>query len=206
LLPKYRGAAPIAWAIANGETTTGLTTMQIDAGMDTGPTLLQHELKVGAAETAPDVSQRMAKAGAPLIVQSLRQLDRGEIAPKPQDSSQATYAPLLKKEHGRIDWQLPARQIHDRMRGFAPWPGAFTVFRDHVCHLWGRPAESALAADTQPPGTIIAVGAAIYVVCGEGSCLELEGAQLEDRKRVTPREFANGARLTPGERFGGASA
>ena len=144
LLPKYRGAAPIAWAIANGETTTGLTTMQIDAGMDTGPILLQHEIAIAPDETAPELTRRLSEAGAPLIADSLRKLDQGEIRPVPQDASQATYAPLLKKEHGRIDWSLPARQIYNRMRGFAPWPGAYTIFRGQICHVWGHPADSSV--------------------------------------------------------------
>ena len=121
LLPKYRGAAPIAWAVANGEAKSGLTTMQIDAGMDTGPMLLQHELEIGPEETAPELASRMAEAGAPLIVDSLEKLGRGEISARPQDSSQATYAPILEKENGQIDWSLPAQQIYNRrIRGFAP--------------------------------------------------------------------------------------
>jgi methionyl-tRNA formyltransferase len=202
LLPKYRGAAPIAWAIANGETVTGLTTMQIDAGMDTGPMLLRLEMGIGPDETAPELASRMAEAGAPLIADTLGKLSRGEIRPNAQDSSQASYAPLLKKEHGRIDWSLPARQIYNRMRGFTPWPGAYTSFRGQTCQLWGRPADSAMAAQNEIPGRLEASSEAVYVVCGEGSCLQIEGVQIEGRKRVKAREFVNGARLTPGERFG----
>jgi methionyl-tRNA formyltransferase len=205
LLPKYRGAAPIAWAIANGERVTGLTTMQIDAGMDTGPTLLRHEITIGADETAPDLALRMAAEGAPLVVESLKKLERGEIAAQPQDNSLATYAPILKKEHGRIDWSLPARALYDRMRGFAPWPGTFTEFRGQLCHIWGRPAESASLDAAQLPGTIKAVGGAVYVVCGDATCLALEAVQLEGRKRIAAKEFVNGARLAPGESFGSAA-
>src|SRR5258708_15447922 len=128
LLPRYRGAAPIHWAIANGETITGLTTMQIDAGMDTGPTLLQHELEIGPDETSPELAARMSEIGASLIVDSLLRLDRAEISPRPQDRDKATYAPILKKEDGRIDWTGTASQIYNRMRGFSPWPGAYTTF------------------------------------------------------------------------------
>ena len=202
LLPKYRGAAPIAWAIANGETVTGLTSMQIDAGMDTGPMLLRHEMEIGPDETTPELARRMAEAGAPLIADTLDKLERGQIRPIAQDSSQATYAPLLEKEHGLIDWSRAARQIYNRMRGFAPWPGAYTSFRGQTCQLWGRPADAAMAARSEVQGSLIAAGDAVYVVCGEGSCLQVETVQIEGRKRVNAREFVNGARLAPGERFG----
>jgi methionyl-tRNA formyltransferase len=201
LLPKYRGAAPIAWAIVNGETTTGLTTMRIDAGMDTGPILLRHELDIGADETAPQLAQRMAEAGAPLITESLRKLDKGEISPLAQDSSQATYAPRLEKEHGRIDWSRPAQEIYDRIRGLVPWPGAYTTFRGQLCHIWGRPADPPATAHSGVPGSLLAGVGTVHVVCGEGTCLDLEAVQLEGRKRITAREFVNGARLAPGERF-----
>src|SRR5712692_5275729 len=125
LLPKYRGAAPINWAIANGETQTGLTTMRIDAGMDTGDMLLQQEIDIAPEETAPELAASMAEAGAPLILATLRGLIAENLVPRPQDSEQATYAPLLKKEDGRIDWNRPAQEIYNRMRGFTPWPGAY---------------------------------------------------------------------------------
>ena len=201
LLPRYRGAAPIHWAIANGETTTGLTTMQIDAGMDTGPTLLQHEIKIGADETSPGLAARMSEIGASLIVDSLLRLDRGEISPQPQDSSKASYAPILKREDGRIDWTRTAEHIYNRMRGFTPWPGAYTTFRGQTCQLWGRPEKIAAAEKSGAPGDIIPSAKEVHVACGEGTCLQLEFVQLEGRKRITAREFANGARLEPGEHF-----
>lgn len=206
LLPKYRGAAPVNWAIINGETRTGLTTMQIDASMDTGPILLQRELEIGTDETAPELAQRMAKAGAALVVETLRQLERGEIQPRAQKHAKATLAPALKKEDGRIAWNLTAQQIYNRIRGLAPWPGAYTTFRDKLCHVWGRPAapgaklSATHAADT-PPGTLRAESNAVFVACGDGTWLELEAVRLEGRKRISAREFANGARLQPGERF-----
>ncbi len=119
LLPKYRGAAPINWAIVNGETRTGVTTMQVSAGLDTGPMLLKHETGIGPDETAPQLAARLAEAGAPLVAETLRKLDRGEITPEPQDNSQATLAPLLKKEDGRIDWSQPAQAIYNRIRRLA---------------------------------------------------------------------------------------
>jgi methionyl-tRNA formyltransferase len=203
LLPRYRGAAPIHWAIANGETTTGLTTMQIDAGMDTGPTLLQHELEIGPDETSPELAARMSEIGAGLIVDSLLRLDRGEISPQPQDNGKASYAPILKKEDGRIDWTRTAPQIYNRMRGFAPWPGAYTTFRGQTCHVWGRPESSAAAEGHIAPGEIVSSMKDVYVVCGEKTCLRLESVQLEGRKRISAREFANGARITHGEGFVG---
>lgn len=201
LLPKYRGAAPINWAIANGETMTGLTTMQIDAGMDTGPMLLRKEIEIGADETAPELARRMSEAGAPLMAETLSKLARGGIAPVAQNASLATYAPLLEKEHGKIDWSLPAQQLYNRMRGFLPWPGAYSTFRGQTCQIWGRPADSA-AAEGDAPGTLLASGDAIDAVCGKSSLLRMDTLQIEGRKRVTAREFANGARLKPGERFG----
>jgi methionyl-tRNA formyltransferase len=208
LLPKYRGAAPINWAIVNGETRTGVTTMQIDAGLDTGPTLLKYETEISPDETAPELAARLADAGAPLVAETLRKLDRGEITAAPQDSSQATLAPPLKKEHGRINWSLSAESIYNRIRGLEPWPGAFTTFRGKMCHIWGRPSTASTAAgpmarsESLQPGAIRSLNREILVVCGHGTPLRLEFAQLEGRKRVTAGEFANGSRLTPVDRFG----
>lgn len=206
LLPKYRGAAPIHWAIVNGETRTGLTTMQIDAGMDTGPILLQRRLEIGADETSPELSRRMAEAGAALVVASLRKLDRGELTPIPQDHTQATPAPILKKEHGRIAWTLTARQVYNRIRGLEPWPGAFTTFRGSLCQVWGRPAEpsgkGSVARKAEPPGTLVVAAEGLLVACGGASWLRLDSVQLEGRKRVSAGDFARGARLRPGESLG----
>jgi methionyl-tRNA formyltransferase len=131
----------------------------------------------------------------------LLRLDRGEISPRPQDPDKATYAPILKKEDGRIDWTRPAPQIYNRMRGFAPWPGAYTTFREQTCHLWGRPERDAAAKGPIAPGEIIPSTKDVHVVCGEGTWLRLEYVQLEGRKRISAREFANGARLGPAEQF-----
>src|SRR5260370_18447669 len=134
LLPKYRGAAPINWAIVNGETRTGVTTMRTDAGMDTGDMLLQREIEIGPKETAPELAARMSESGAPLMAETLRGLAAGSIAPKPQEHAEASYAPILKKEEGRIDWKRPAVEIYNLILGFAPWPGASTKFRGKRCH------------------------------------------------------------------------
>ena len=201
LLPRYRGAAPIHWAIANGETITGLTTMQIDAGMDTGPTLLRREVEIGPDETAPELAARMSAIGAELIAESLLRFDRGEISPVPQEEKSASYAPILKKEDGRIDWAWPAQQIYNRMRGFAPWPGSYSTFRGQTCHLWGHPETRSMAGANATPGEIVPSAKEIRVLCGEGTCLRLESIQVEGRKRISPREFANGARIGLAERF-----
>src|SRR5215467_14598120 len=233
LLPKYRGAAPINWAIANGETRTGLTTMRIDAGMDTGDILLQREMEIGPAETAPDLAARMAEMGAPLMEETLRGLTAGTIVPHTQNHAEATVAPILKKEDGRIDWNRPAQEIYNRIRGFAPWPGAYTTFRGQTCHLWAEPAGEDLALDDEArqtdlgPGTLFVAKKAVLVSCGSPrstrvilseakdlnrsdstndppgkTLLRLQSVKLEGRKQVTAFEFANGARIKPGERFG----
>jgi methionyl-tRNA formyltransferase len=211
LLPKYRGAAPIHRAIINGETRTGLTTMRVDAGLDTGPTLLNFETDIGPDETAPQLYARLSEAGAPLVVETLRALERGTISPTPQDNSRASFAPPLKKEEGRVDWSLPSQQIYNRIRGLQPWPGAFTSFRGKNCAIWGRPlskpnalagSKDSAAGATHPPGEILASGGNVSVGCGLGTALQLEFVQLEGRKRITALEFANGARLRPDDRFG----
>ncbi len=206
LLPKYRGAAPIAWAIVNGEPKTGLTTMRLDPGLDTGPILMQREIEIGSDETAPELAKRMAELGAPLVADSLIKLNRGEIVPIPQDSTQATYAPILTREHGRIDWSLTSGEICNRIRGLAPWPGAYSTFRGRLCQIWGRPSTSTAVGDgaiPKEPGNVLVSNAVIEVVCGRGTRLQLEAVQLEGRKRISAREFVNGARLASGEHFGG---
>ena len=201
LLPKYRGAAPIHWAIIKGEKVTGLTTMRIDAGLDTGPTLLKYETGIAADETAVDLTEQLAEAGAPLVVETLRRLAAGEIAPTPQDDSQATQAPILRKEDGRIDWWLNVFQIYNRIRGLQPWPGAFTTFRGKTCHIWGKPLKPVAAGGR--PGVILPTKEdGMLVICGGSTVLRVEHLQLESRKRVTDAEFMSGARIVPGERFG----
>jgi methionyl-tRNA formyltransferase len=203
LLPKYRGAAPIHWAIANGETQTGLTTMRIDAGMDTGDMLLQEEIDVAPEETAPELADSMAEAGAPLMLETLRGLATGKLIPRPQDNDRATYAPLLKKEDGRIDWNRPAQEIYNRMRGFAPWPGAYTSFHGQTCHLWGEPF-SLQTLTGGAPGTIFREDTQILIACGHATLLRLLSVKLEGRKQISAVEFAIGARLTERERFDNA--
>jgi methionyl-tRNA formyltransferase len=201
LLPRYRGAAPIHWAIANGETVTGLTTMQIDAGMDTGPTLLRRAVEIGADETSPELAARMSLAGADLIAETLLQFDRGEISLVPQEEKDASHAPILKKEDGRIEWRQTAQQIYNRMRGFTPWPGAYSTFRGQTCQLWGRPETQGVAGAHITPGEIVSSAKELHVVCGGGTYLRLESIQVEGRKKISAREFANGARIQTGDHF-----
>jgi methionyl-tRNA formyltransferase len=205
LLPKYRGAAPINWAIINGEDVTGVTTMRIDRGLDTGPMLLKHVVEIGKDETAPELAARLAVAGAPLMAKTLQQLRENQITPVPQDPSRATLAPPLKKEDGRIDWSLSSLQTYNRIRGLQPWPGTFTTFRGKTCQIWARPSGGLAQGSGRPlpPGTIEALPSTVLVHSGEGAALLLEFVQMEGRKRVSAREFVNGARLLPGERFNG---
>jgi methionyl-tRNA formyltransferase len=199
LLPKYRGAAPIQWAIASGETVTGNTTMRIDAGMDTGEMLLQEELPIGAEETAPELSGRLADLGAPLMAKTLRGLASGELAGRAQDHAAATLAPMLRREDGRIEWSRTATEIYNRMRGFAPWPGAYTEFRGQTCHLRGKPVATGVA---EGPGTILLENNGVSVVCGAGSRLGITHVKQEGRKEISAAEFLRGARVKSGERFG----
>ncbi|MGA2097581.1 MAG: methionyl-tRNA formyltransferase [Candidatus Acidiferrum sp.] len=209
LLPKFRGAAPINWAIVNGETRTGVTTMRIDAGMDTGEMLLQREMEIGATETAPELAARMSELGAPLMAETLRGLSAGTILARAQDHSQASSAPMLKREDGRIDWTRSAQEIFNRVRGFAPWPGAYTTFRGQTCHIWGEPASDALleinavAIPGPTPGTLLFHRNEISVRCGGSTNLRLRAVKLEGRKQISASEFANGARLQTEEHFGG---
>jgi methionyl-tRNA formyltransferase len=203
LLPKYRGAAPINWAIANGETQTGLTTMRIDPGMDTGDVLLQEEIDIAPEETAPELTDSMAEAGAPLMVETLRGIAAGKLIARPQNNAEATYAPLLKKQDGRIDWNRPAQEIYNRMRGLAPWPGAYTSFRGQACQLWAEPF-SLPAVNVAQPGTIFHEDGQVLIACGHTTLLRLLSVKLEGRKQISAEEFANGARLTERERFDNA--
>src|ERR1051326_2915782 len=197
LLPKYRGAGPIQWAIVNGETRTGVTTMRIDAGLDTGDMLLKRETEIGPEENAGELGRRLAAMGADLLVQTLAPIR--EIVPEKQDNSQATYAPLLKKEDGAIDWSQPAAAIHNRVRGLQPWPGAYTTFRGHALHIW-RAALAAPGSGGQRPGKIAGLRP-LVVACGSGA-LELLEVQLEGRKRMPAADFANGQRLTENDSLG----
>jgi methionyl-tRNA formyltransferase len=185
LLPKYRGAAPIQWAIARGETRTGVTTMRINQGLDTGDMLLRWETPIGPEENALELSERLATAGADLLARTLEELPR--IQPEPQDDSKATFAPILKKEDGHIDWMLSAREILSRIRGFVPWPGCYTFLRGQRIHIW-----KARAADHEvPTGVLTARDRRLYAGSSLGA-LELLEVQLEGKKRMATAAFLNG--------------
>jgi methionyl-tRNA formyltransferase len=196
LLPKYRGAAPIQWAVANGETRTGVTTMRIDAGLDTGDMLLKWETEIRPEENALELGTRLAAAGAQLLVETL--LD--DPAPVKQDPGQATYAPILKKEHGEIDWNWPASKIFNRSRGLLPWPGVYSFFRGQMFHIWeARVSSDALQGE---PGLMSAMGKRLLVACGERTELELMEVQVEGRKRMSAAAFMNGHHLKDDEMLG----
>ncbi len=204
LLPKYRGAAPINWAIVRGETVTGVTTMQIDAGLDTGDILLARDTPIGPEEDAISLGARLAQLGAPLVVETLDALARGKITPRPQDHAGATLAPILTKEDGRIDWSLTAYDIVNRVRGFVPWPGAFTTFRGELLHVWKARGEAGFSPSegAAQPGTALVSGKRLFVPAGQGSLLELLEVQIEGRKRIRAADFINGAHPQTGERLG----
>lgn len=201
LLPKYRGAAPVQRAILAGETSTGLTTMRIDAGLDTGPMLEQMEVEIERDETAAQLLTRMSEMGAPMIIDTLRKLEQGGITPRAQNDAEATLAPPLRKEEGLIDWRKPASTIYNAIRAFDPWPAAYTHFRGSVCHIWGKPSQGAPPSEGTECGAIIRQGAQIFATAGRNSWLVIDSVRLEGRKRVTAAEFANGARLTGHDRF-----
>ncbi len=200
LLPKYRGAAPIPWSIIQGERVTGVTIMKIDAGLDTGDILLQRAIPVRDDDVTETLSERLSLLGADLMVEALRGLERGEIAPRPQDPTLATLAPRLKKEDGRIDWSLPAEQIALRVRGLRPWPGAYSDFRGKQLHIW-RAVPCPTSRNAAAPGALVAESGKLLAACGGGSTLELQEVQLEGHRRMSARDFLNGVRLTPQDRL-----
>jgi methionyl-tRNA formyltransferase len=199
LLPKYRGAAPIQWAVASGEAVTGVTTMRIDAGLDTGDILQQQEIPIMPNDTAETLAPRLATIGADLIVETLRGLQAGKVHPTPQDSAKASLAPILKKEDGRIDFRRTAQEICKRLRGFQPWPGAFTSFRGKNLNI--------LDADVLTPRNLTEGGFLIeadhlQVGCGGGTALELLEVQIEGKKRMAARDFIHGYHPSNGEELG----
>ncbi len=198
VLPKYRGAAPVNWAIALGETRTGVTTMRITREMDAGDILLTRETSIEANETASELNQRLAPIGAELLLETIEGLVRGEVTPVPQDHAAATKAPMLNREDGRIDWSLPAGTIYNRLRGFDPWPGIFTFFRGRRLRiLAARPSGQG----DGPPGRLRVEGKQVSVVCGSGG-LVLREVQLEGRNRVSAIDFARGFQPSPEEVLG----
>ena len=199
LLPKYRGAAPVQWAIASGETVTGVTTMRIDAGLDTGDILLQVEEPIRPDDTAETLAPRLAALGAPLMVRTLRELEAGTLQARPQDNTRASLAPILSRDDGRIWFGRTAAEIADRLRGFQPWPGAFTAFRGKTLNLWAaRPVSEA----PLPEGELKVDGERLLAGCGQGTALELLIVQPEGKKRMPARDFVHGYHPRSGEKLG----
>ena len=196
LLPRYRGAAPIAWAIMRGERETGITTFLMDEGMDTGPVLLGASTPIGAEETAGELSERMSRLGADILVETLARLDT--LTPTPQRHEEATLAPRLKKTDGHLDWARPARELTDRVRGCNPWPGALTETTVGPLRIWR--ARTLEARDPAAPGSLVVAGETLAVTTGDGLVLPVD-VQPESRRTVTWAEFLRGARLAPGARF-----
>ena len=200
LLPLYRGAAPANWAIVNGETKTGVTTMFIEEELDAGPILLQRETIIGETETAPELMQRLAVTGAELLKETIGQLD--SITPRPQRAHEATFAPVLMKTDGAVDWSKPAASIERCVRGFQPWPTAYTHLAGRRLIIWKAVTDGGDFGEADPGEIVMAQGDTLVVRCGEESSLRLLEVQPEAKRRMSVRDFLNGMRLKAGDRFG----
>ena len=200
LLPLYRGAAPTNWAIVNGEAETGVTTMFIEPTLDTGPILLQRKTEIGETETAPELMERLSEIGAELLGETLTRLD--VLTPRPQHDRDATFAPVLKKEDGLIDWSLNAAAIERLVRGFQPWPNAYTSFHSKGLTIWRAQPVSSPNPHGSPGEVIAARGDELLVNCGEQTALRLLEVQPEAKKRMPVRDFINGLHVKVGDRFG----
>jgi methionyl-tRNA formyltransferase len=194
ILPRYRGAAPIQWAIARGETETGVSIMQMDEGLDTGDVLLQRVLPIGPEDTADGLAPRLAALGGEALCEALAGLAAGTLVPVPQDHALHTLAPILSREDGKLDWSRPAKELHDRLRGFSPWPGAWTTLDGKTLKiLEATPAAAAGPAD-DPPGTARVDGRSLSVACGARTALVVVRLQLEGKAAQAAGDFTNGLR------------
>ncbi len=200
LLPKYRGAAPVQWAVANGEKVTGVTTMRLDEGMDTGDMLLRRELPIGPADTAEELFPRLAELGAPLMVETLAGLEAGSIAPQKQDGDLATYAPMLTRDDGRVDPARTAQSIYDRWRGFQPWPGAWTTVRGKKLTL--HRLVVAASAQGGDAGVFHVEGDRLFFTAGDGAALEVIELQIEGKRRMAAADLLRGHGVVDGDRLG----
>ena len=204
LLPKYRGAAPINWAIINGEHETGITIMQMVAKLDAGNILLQKKIPILNDETAGQLTERLSELGSHALLEAIALLKEGKAVFRPQDNSLATYAPMLKKEMGLIEWSKSALECHNHIRGLNPWPGAYTSFRNSKCKIHKTriiKADSTDIPSSYIPGTIMVKEKIPLVVCGDGNVLEIIQIQLPGKKPTSGVDFVNGARLKNGEKF-----
>lgn len=198
LLPKYRGAAPIQWAIANGETVTGNTTMRIDAGLDTGDILLQQEIPIAPDDTSETLAPKLAAAGADLMIETLRGLEAGTIHPRKQEDAQATLAPILRKTDGLIDFSSTAQEIYNRLRGFQPWPGAYTRFRGKNLQI----LNAKPATEPVPAGELKTIANGLLIGCANNTSLDVLELQLEGKKRTQAKDFIHGYQPKQGEKLG----
>ena len=200
LLPKYRGAAPVNWAIACGEGRTGVTTMKMDSGLDTGDILMTRETEIGRQETAPELMERLSSIGAGLLSETIAKIN--DLAPYPQDHFAATYAPILKREDGLIDWNMSAEEIANRVRGFQPFPGTFTYYRQKKLTIWAATPQNGTDIREVQPGTVLSTeGGTLEVAAGGGTVLQVAEVQFEGKRRMAVRDVLNGVPIAPGARF-----
>lgn len=205
LLPHYRGAAPIQWAVARGETVTGVTTMLLEAGLDTGDMLLTRSLPIAPSTTAEEIFPQLAELGAPLMVETLQGLAEGTLKPQPQDHAQATLAPILTREDGRIDFSRPAVEVYNRWRGFTPWPGAWTMLEGKKLSvnkmLW--PVKASAGSEKKfASGSIHVAAQRIFFACGDNDLVEIQELQVEGKKRMLTADFLRGNALVSGQKVG----
>ena len=201
LLPKYRGAAPVNWVIANGETVSGVTTMKMDVGLDTGDILLQRELEIGHDETAPELMGRLSLSGSELLSETLENLNN--IKPRKQDDAAASFAPIMRREDGLIEWNKPAFEIRNRIRGFQPFPSSFGFYKGQRITIWKAKAADRSGSTVELPGTVVSTeNKLLTVCCGLRSVLEIEEVQPEGKRRMSAADFINGSRVKPGDILG----
>jgi methionyl-tRNA formyltransferase len=199
LLPAYRGAAPVQWALARGETTTGVTTMRVGEKLDQGDILLQKEVAIEPGEHAPSLLERLAREGANLLLTTLRYLESGRLVPRPQDDTRASYAPRLRPADGEVAFSLSAREIEGRVRGFDPWPGVWALRGPRRVRLVEARAREARSSEALP-GTVVGYeDGALLVACGAGSVLEVTAVQVEGRRTITAAEAVNGRQIVLGD-------
>lgn len=199
LLPKYRGAAPVNWAIVNGETETGVTTMQMDEGLDTGDILMQERTAIRDDETSISLMERLSFVGAELLISTLGELET--LTPVKQDGAFASLAPIMTKADGKVDWSLPANEIERRVRGFQPFPTAFTYLQGKKVTLWSATVAEPASTESSPGKIIEAGGGRLAVACGQGTSLAINEIQIEGKRRMTTRDFLNGVKVAAGESF-----
>jgi methionyl-tRNA formyltransferase len=203
LLPRHRGPSPIQWALVCGDRITGVTTMQIDEGMDTGPILLQRKVEIEYSDTAEQLAPRLAGVGAELMIETLDGLEAGTITPRTQPDDGANVTPMLRRNFAKVDWSMPARQLVNRLRGFTPWPGLYTKFRGGRIKIFGLDEVSPPPSGDEAPGTILAADpSGIVVRCGRRTAARITEMQREGRRRMPADAFLIGERVSPGEQCG----